>query len=332
MVIKIIEDQSIWDKFVEDSPHGMLFHKWDFLKIMEKHTNYKLLPYGIYKGDNLICIFPLYFKNYKFIKSILSPPPGAYVSYLGFIMDKRFETLKQNKKENYLKMVLEDFNEEMKKIGPNYISVNLVANFLDVRQFKWNNYEADVNFTYIIDLCRPLEEIWDNFRKDLRREITIASRSNLKLVKSDDVSQFFSLEKKRYEEQGLTIPIINQNYIEDLLKKFPENLKIYYLNNTDNEIVSILLTCEYKDILMFWMGGAKLMKSLYSNEYMVWEFIKKAKNDGYKKFEWGAGPEQICNFKSQFNPSLYINFTIHKKDIFGKFARWTYYNLIKRKI
>ena len=50
MAISIIDDSELWDRTVDQSPYGLLFHKWDFLKIAEKHTGWKLLPYGVYKG------------------------------------------------------------------------------------------------------------------------------------------------------------------------------------------------------------------------------------------------------------------------------------------
>jgi hypothetical protein len=330
MAIKLIENKDVWDKFVDESCYGLLFHKWDFLKIMEKHTNYKLLQYGIYNGDTLICIFPLFFKKYNGLKTIFSPPPRTGVPNLGFVMSQEFDILKQNKKETYLNIVVREFNEEMKKISPNYVSISLVPNFLDVRSFKWINYCEEAHFTYVIDLSISLDEIWNSLKKELRKQIKQADELNLKLLKSDDVSVFYELEKKRYEGQGLRFPIINKNYLEDLLKAYPEYLGLFYLYDSDDEVIGIQICCEYKDRFMFWMGGVKPQKKIHSNEYLTWEFIKKAKNAGYRKLEiTGAGVKNICEFKSKFNPGLEIDFRLYKKDNFGKFAEWVYLNILK---
>lgn len=75
----------------------------------------------------------------------------------------------------------------------------------------------------------------------------------------------------------------------------------------------------------------KVRKKIYGNEYMVWEFIKKAKGTGCKILDWGGGSKNISQFKSKFNPTLGICMIIQKKDNFGKFAEWSYLNLIKKR-
>jgi hypothetical protein len=42
---RVIWDRELWDGFVDASPYGTLFHKWGFLRIVEKHTGYKLFLY-----------------------------------------------------------------------------------------------------------------------------------------------------------------------------------------------------------------------------------------------------------------------------------------------
>jgi len=38
MAVELLEDKRRWDRFVETSPQGLLFHKWDFLKTVERHS------------------------------------------------------------------------------------------------------------------------------------------------------------------------------------------------------------------------------------------------------------------------------------------------------
>ena len=61
MVVELLEDKKRWDQFVETSPQGFLFHKWDFLKTVERHSRYQLVPYCIYSGEELRCIFPFFY-------------------------------------------------------------------------------------------------------------------------------------------------------------------------------------------------------------------------------------------------------------------------------
>ncbi len=330
MTIELIEDKDVWDKFVDQSHDGLLFHKWDSLKIMEKYTNCQLLPYGIYNGEELICIFPLFFRKSRGIKTIFSPPPGTGVTRLGFVMNKEFDTLKQIKKEHYLNIVVEEFDKEIKNISPNYISISLVQNFLDVRSFERNGYNVHANFTYITDLNPSLDDIWNSFTKILRNQIKRMDGSNLKLLESDNISAFYDAEKKRYENKGISPPIISKNYLKDLFETYPEHLKLVYLYNGNDDIITTQVNCQYKDRFVQWMGGARSQDNIHYNEYLMWEFIKQAKSAGYKKMDWGGGNGAISQFKTKFNPSLGIYFDISKKDNLGKFAEWMYLNFIQK--
>jgi hypothetical protein len=102
MVVKLIDDQGLWDKHIEDSVYGTLFHKWDFLKIIEKHSESKLYPYGVFRGEELVCLFPLFVKQFMGLRMIFSPPPGLAVPYLGFVMVSAYDRLKQRRKESYI--------------------------------------------------------------------------------------------------------------------------------------------------------------------------------------------------------------------------------------
>jgi lipid II:glycine glycyltransferase (peptidoglycan interpeptide bridge formation enzyme) len=331
MVVELIKDKELWDEFVDKSPYGLLFHKWDFLKIMEKYSDYKLLPYGIYKGETLICICPLFYKKIKGLKMVFSPPPQTGVPYLGFVMNSIYNTSKSRKKEGYLNIVADEINEEIKKISPNYVSISTVPNFLDIRPFKWNGYSVEISYTYAIDLEISLDNIWNNFEKDCRREIRNSDKFSLFLKQTDDINTFYNILKDRYNQQKLNFPFISPEYFKEIITIFPNNIKIYFLYD-DSNIIDITANYEYKNRIMFWKGWVNLQKNIHSSEYLTWEFIKEAKSNGYKKVEiQGANVKRLCHFKSKFNPFLEIFFNIYKKDALGKLAEWTYLNFLRKR-
>lgn len=331
MPVEKIKDKELWDGFVDESLYGLLFHKWDFLNIIEKHTGYKLLPYGIYKGEELVAVFPLFFKKSKGLKTIFSPPPQVGVPYLGFVMDQKYDTLKQDKKENYMNIVADEINEEIKKFSPNYVAISTVPNFLDIRAFKWNGYSVEPHYTYVIDLEKSLDGIWNDFKSECRKQIKNSDNLFSSLQETYDVNTFYDIFKARYNQQRLNFPLISPEYAKAIITKFSKNIKLYFLYCGD-DIINIRINYKYKDRFMFWMGGVKPRKNMHSNEYLTWKFIKKAKIEGYKKFELsGAGVKRLCEFKSKFNPSVEISFNLYKKDAFGKLAEWAYLNFIKRR-
>lgn len=330
MVIEIIKDGQIWDQFVDESPYGTLFHKWDFLKIVERHSGYRLNAYGVYKGERLLGIFPLFYKKAHGVKMLFSPPPRTGIYYLGFILSKDYDNSKQSKKESELGLFSDEMESAIEDLSPDYTLVNTVPNFIDTRFFKWNDYFVEPNYTYVMDLGRSAEEMIGGFNRYLRRAIKSAESSGTRIGLGEDLSTFCDMQSRRYEEQGMIDPLISKEYFSDLVKAYPDNIKVYYLYEKGGEVISALATQEYKDRFQAWMGLTKTVDN--ANELIIWNLMQLAKERNFKKFEIiGANVKNQCPFKSKFNPSLEMNYIIHKKNFRGSIAEWTYVNLIKNK-
>lgn len=334
MTVMIIDDKQRWDEFIDRSPYGLLFHKWDFLKIMEKHTGYRLLPYGVYKGEEQICAFPFFYKKIKGVKLLYSPTQQSltYVPYLGPVLFDRYDELKQRRKEAFMNMIVDEVNEELSRLSPNYLSIALVPGFIDVRPFKWSGYDADVHFTYFIDLKRPIEEIWKSLSEDCRKGIRKCEKANLRLEQVQDIDVFYDIMRNKLSSYGvLYFQRHDTQYLSDVMEAFPGNVRMYFLYRGD-DVAALFITCEYKKRYMLWMGGAVMQKENGINDYFIWELIKKAKAEGYNEFEnWGADLKRLNRYKSKFNPSLGVCFMVHKKDSIGSMAELTYGGLFKIK-
>jgi hypothetical protein len=330
MTVKLMDDGRQWDSFVEESPYGLLFHKWDFLKIVEKYSGYRLLPYGIYKGDELICLFPMFFKVKSGLKLLYSPPQQtlAYVPYLGFVMSPVYDDLRQHKKENYLDIVARELNREVRKLSVNHASIAASPGFVDFRHFKWSGYHVDVGYTYIIDLKRSTQELWNSLSKDCRKSIKDCEKKHLTLKPSDDIGAFMKIMRQDLEHKGSTFfHRQSPEYLKELMARFPDNLKMSFLYD-DDYLVAAAINCEYKKHLLLWMCGKDCSRGDYG-EYLNWEFIKKAKADGIEHVEnWGTEQKLLCVYKSKFNPVLEARYGLTRDDNIGRLANWTYNNVI----
>ncbi|KXS40682.1 MAG: hypothetical protein AWU59_2435 [Methanolobus sp. T82-4] len=328
--ISTIHDPQEWDTFVEESPYGTIFHRWDFLHTVEKHTGYTLYPLGMYITEELICVIPLFFRSIHGVKLVFSPPPQTGIPYLGFVVSDRLDAMKQSKRGQRMYEMGELFAEEIERLGANYVSILLTPSFNDIRPFKWNGFMIDPLYTFVIDLEKPLEDILNDFNVSKRKIIKKKKHDGMYLVEDDDVSLLFDLSVERYEEQGLKFPITSKEYVTELRRYYPDQIKIYYIKDQDDNTVGAVMTTEHRRVTL-WIGSVKPETKAPVNEFMYWEFIKKGKEENFPLLELGgADIPRLCAFKSQFNPAIETNYRIFKKDLVGKMAEWTYLNVCKK--
>ncbi|MFY9195542.1 MAG: GNAT family N-acetyltransferase [Methanoculleus sp.] len=330
MTASRIDDKNTWDTFIDESPSGLLFHKWDYLHLTAKHTGSTLLLYAIHKGNEPVCAFPLFHRRMYGIDAIFSPPPLTVIPHLGCVMSRNFEGFKQSKKESTLQMVAEDIREVIEDLSPNYLSIVFVPEFSDIRHYLWNRCSATIRYTYTIDLEQPLEAIWNSLHYKLRSKLKKEDRVGLRLERANDISVLHQLITDRYQDPTLDIPPIKQEYLKDLVTAYPDQIGVYHLYSTEDEIVGAVAAQEYKRFLL-WIGTPRIKSAHAGNEYLQWLLIQRAKAEGYPLFEnMGANNRDLAFFKSRFNPDLVMYFEIEKKDALGAFSGWAYLTFVKR--
>jgi hypothetical protein len=322
MLVELLEDKKRWDQFVENSPQGLLFHKWDFLKTVERHSKYQFLPYCAYSGDELRCIFPFFITRDRFgLTHMLSPPPHAQIPYLGIAFDPSVQALTAHTREKIFQQVTGELCRKIDEIAPNFVNFRTVPNFLDVRSFIWENFTAHLWFTYAIDLERPLDEIWASFTKHCRHDIRQLSAYSPEIQQTNDVSSLLGIWRERFPELGIKVPLLSDSYLKELVAAFPQDITVYSLS-IDGRLAAASVCCVMqKERYGLWIGGVTARKDLGVNDYLQWEIVRRAKSEGFKKLDlFGAPTQRISRFKSKFDPVLEPFCYVEKTDALGKIA------------
>ena len=304
MVVELLEDKKRWDKFVETSPQGLLFHKWDFLKTVERHSKYQFLPYCVYSGDELRCIFPFFVGRSRVLTAMRSPPPLAQIWYLGPAFDPSVQALRASAKEKIFEQVTEEVCMEIDTIAPNFVSIATVPNFIDVRSFIWKNFTARLGFTYAIDLERSLDEIWASFSRRSRQKIKRVSAYSPEIQQTDDVSPLLDIWRPRFSERGAQVPLLSDSYLKELVATFPQDVTVYTLS-IDGRLATASAGCVIQNERYgAWIGGVSARNDLSVVDYLIWEFVKRAKSEGFKKLDLGEGDARLSPYKAKFDPVL----------------------------
>ncbi len=330
MPVEVITDRETWDTFIDASPSGLLFHRWDFLTITEQLTGYTALPYGIYKGDELVAVCPLFCKRSCGLSIVLSPPPlQAIVPYLGLVMGRDYTTAKQSKKESTLQVVAEGLREGLGNLAPDYLSMKLVPGFRDIRQFIRDGYRIRINYSYVINLAPPLETLWENLNGKLRTNLRKFESDGYYMEEGNDLGPFYEAVGRRFSQPEMNIPMVTRQYFEDIFRAYPEHVRVYHLYDRNGALKGVGTTQEYKRYIL-WVGGPKI-DGTSANEYLQWLLLRDAKGKGFLEFEnTGANNPNLNMHKAKYNPALSIYLEVSKKNGAGKVAEWVYSNIVNR--
>jgi len=336
MTVELLEDKKRWDRFVETSPHGLLFHKWDFLKTVERHSKYQFLPYCVYSGEELRCIFPFFMERDRLGMIYMFSPPSLHtqIPYLGPAFDPSVQALKAIAREKIFDQVISEVCGEIDKIAPNFVYITTVPNFIDVRFFIWKNFTAHLGFTYAIDLERSLDEIWASFNHRCRQGIKQLSAHSPEIQQTDDVGPLLDIWRKRFFELGIKVPLLSDSFLKELVAAFPGDLTVYNVS-IDGRLATATACCVMqKERYGYWIGGVNARKDLSVQEYLIWEIVKQAKSDGFKKLDLGEPTQRTSRFKAKFDPVLEPFCFVQKTDTAGKpvYFAWKKLSQAKKRV
>jgi len=329
-------DLDLWNAIVDASQHGTIFHRWEWLKIVEKHSQSKLYPLIGFEGNEPVGILPLFYSRRWLLRMVFSPPIGAAIPTLGPIL-VNYDEIKPHKMEHiyreFQKQVDHFINSEL---HPDYVSITTSPGLLDIRPFIWSGYRVTPYYTYKIDLTTGEAAVWDSFNRVLRKDIRHAEKNGLSVVQRvshEDIEYVYESLNQRYQAQKMKPPVLKQ-YLYDMFEQFGSSyLKICVVLHKGKPVGAFICTT-YKDTLCTWIGGvgSSGIGSLEANGLLHWETIRWAIRNGYKTYDLvGANTRNICESKSKFSPELDLGFTIRKTGLTGKLAERLYLLLYKRR-
>ena len=127
-----------WDQIVHESPHGTIFHTWDWLNIAGNHSGFTLHPLMGYVNDEPVGLFPLFQRKFFGINLVVSPPPHTALLYLGPVLCF-YENYPQSKREQLYVSFLDAVNDYIKQeLKGQYVQISLPPKLSDPRPFTWS--------------------------------------------------------------------------------------------------------------------------------------------------------------------------------------------------
>jgi len=164
------------------------------------------------------------------------------------------------------------------------------------QEFKKNKYRVKDYVTFILDMSKSIEDIWNNLPKRLKQDVNRAKRRNI-IVKQietfDELKQYLLLLQTWAKTKGLEVTNPFQG-IDKLWQNINNKVEIFFLAYQNNKLISGLRIVYFNGIIhpnaviSSYEGHTSLGGTL-----LTWSTIEWAKITGAKLYDFTGGEIEL---------------------------------------
>ena len=308
-----------WNSIIKQLPYQDIFYLQEYNQLNAEVADYEAELFVYRKGDDLVA--------YPYLKKPIHVLP--------FFQKKQLK----NKEKLYDITTLEyggpqatspdiNFNEFREVFKTHCEQNGIVTEFARLHPFIANQPYADasthIKDVYYIDLTKPMDVIWNNFKKSNRNTITKAKKEGIQVIKtsnSKDIKIFYNIYKQTMQRRNVRdFYYYSEGYFKKLFELLPDNVYLFIAYHDNKPIAGALFLTGNKTI-HYYLAGRDINSRIHGSMNLILsKVIEWSKIDKYLTFNLGAGYEpgdSLSKFKSSFTKdftSFRTHAQIHNKN------------------
>jgi lipid II:glycine glycyltransferase (peptidoglycan interpeptide bridge formation enzyme) len=303
VILKVIEHT---DSFTEKAePFIGVFASKKWLSIYGS----ALTLVGIYKDEHQLIGGFYFLKTKKFGFTFLKLPPYTPHCALFFVSESK----NKSSINNFSKEIM---TEVCSFISNQHSALTVLAFpsvIIDMQPFIWAKYKVVPNYTYKINLLKPIEEIVSSFDSKTRNVINKAIKEDVAVSENDlskkELFDFFmnslsSTDANIYTEE-----------LKNIFYAFSEDTNSFSLSARKGNGLLGVVFCVFDKLNCYYLlGGVNKSTGIQGiNNLLVQRSIEKAKHLGCTTFDFeGSMLKGVEKFFRSFGPELVPYYTINK--------------------
>ncbi len=151
------------------------------------------------------------------------------------------------------------------------------------------NYTYADYINYLVDLQKPVEELWSQLNKRLRQRIRATFRAKLEIRDDnsrDGVDRLYKV--LQYSFSRAKVPLVSRDLFEPTLEHLPaESVRIRTAFQQGEPVASIF-SLLFGDRVFSWYGGTLRLNGRSPFACIVWDDIEWGCRNGYKIYDFGG--------------------------------------------
>jgi len=297
-----------WRRFVEEHPQGNIFHTPEMFQVFARAEGHqpKLWAATDDGGQVLALLQPV---QITLMDGLLHRFTSRAVAYGGLLYAPGAEG------QEALAALLRAYRQEMKSASL-FTELRNMSDMSDVCPvLKKNGFTYEDHLNYLIDLNKPIEEIWKGISKNCQKAIRKSMNKGVVVEEVQDrdlVPTCYDLLRQSYRRAKVPLAALSLfESIFDIL--VPKGMAKFLLARVDNRYIAASMEMPYKDTIYSWYAGYdRSYRSFYPNDILVWHILKWGIENGYRYYDFGGAgrpdePYGVRDFKAKFGGQL-VNF------------------------
>lgn len=296
------DEYHIWDRFVNDSPQGTIYHLSDWIIKCSSLLDNNFLLLGFFEDNELRGGCSLYINSkLKLYKSATSNAP--LTPYSGFLLPNHEKT-KVRERESEDRSIISSLSSEISKSRFEYIDIINSPKFQDIRPLTWDGWTSQVYYTYILPLVGDISQ---SISKKVRNTVRKAEKNNIHIRKCYDPDLYWKLYTNTYEKQNLNPPVSKAFLIGMLDMIMEKNLGDMWVAETESgEPASAEIVTWDTKIAHRWSAVSDVaLKNTGATSLLLFEIFHDLQKRGFNEINlMAANTPQLTMFISSFNPTV----------------------------
>ncbi|KAF5038664.1 Acetyltransferase (GNAT) domain protein [anaerobic digester metagenome] len=304
-MIKVVSsiDWKKWDEFVYNHPKGNIFQTSYMTRVYELTQNYEPLSLAVMDLENNEIIAVLQAVIIQQTGGIFGFLSSRSIVYGGPLYDEEIEN------SEAIKILIEHYEKQV----AHKVIYTEIRNMWDTWQvgniLDQNGYFFTEHFNALIDLNKPVDELWSQLKRDKKRGIKRSEELGITIEASqsrEGIKVFYELVKETYNRAK--VPLAPISFFEaafDVLVPEQKAL-LLFAKDVSNNIIATQFALMYKDRIYAWYTGSREeYLKFHPGDALIWYLLKYGSEHGYKVFDFGGGGglgknENLREYKSRF--------------------------------
>jgi len=294
-----------WRNFVSRNLSGNIFHTPEMFRVFSRTSGYSPELWAAVDSDEeiLALFLPIKITVIDGFLHMFTTRAVAYGSVL---------CAPHRQGQEALVRLLCTYNQETKgtRLFTELRNLSDMGELQPVLQECGFTYADHLN--YLVDLNRPISEIWQSIRPNARRNIQKARKLNVKVEEvnfANGIPTLYPILRQVYKRVRVPLPDLSlfQSAFEVL---HPKGMLRLFLASANNVAIGALILLIYKNVVTYWYTGTLREYSSYrAGDLLVWNTLELGNRSGFHTFDFGGGgkPDEkygVRDFKAKFGGYL----------------------------